>query len=162
MQCLPWRPVASFRFSHNWKSHTKHFHRNRRAISRPLSFPPCNLLILLSRDMMASSAVCHAIFGLLVGTCLGRSHRSQLERRIEFSNESGRNIVIEWVNPKTGILVPLSDPHVVNGERVSLDSCKPFVCSSFLPGYHHCVKTATLIVILLRSCQPHLYVARTI
>ena len=65
------------------------------------------------------------LFFAIVGICAA----DPSGRKIEILNESGRNVVIEWVNPKNGELVTLSQPHLDNGAKISFDS---FVNHTFM------------------------------
>ena len=56
----------------------------------------------------------------LFGVCLVSGH--PLSRVLEVVNESGKKLVIDWVNPKTGELVTLSQPPMDPGTRVSYNS----------------------------------------
>lgn len=60
--------------------------------------------------------------GILVIATVGMCRADPTGRKIEILNDSGRNVVVEWVNPKNGQLVTLSQPHLDNGAKISFDS----------------------------------------
>ena len=56
--------------------------------------------------------------------CIGRVSRadaSTKNRRIEFINESGKQLTVEWVDPKTGSMIAL-DKALGNGGKVAFNT----------------------------------------
>lgn len=54
--------------------------------------------------------------------CFAIASTSPLRRHIEILNDSGRKVVVQWINPSTGELVRFSDPYLYNGASLSFDS----------------------------------------
>lgn len=60
---------------------------------------------------------------LMVLQVLSVAHAAHpTERSITIMNESGRRVVIHWVHPDTGEMVLQSDPDVLNGASMDLNS----------------------------------------
>jgi hypothetical protein len=76
--------------------------------------------------MKYSISVSASLLLLLLGW---RASATSLGRTLEVLNESGEHLIIEWVNPKTGKLVSLSQNGVPDGSKVSYNS---FVNHTFI------------------------------
>lgn len=58
-------------------------------------------------------------------------------RKIEFVNRSGKKLVVEWVNPKTGEVVTIQDD-LGNGEASMLDTFVNHTFAIHEPGNESC------------------------
>jgi len=60
---------------------------------------------------------------LLLGLTRTTTHAAvDSSRSIQIMNESGRRVVVHWINPDTGEMVLQSDPDVLNGASMDLNS----------------------------------------
>lgn len=68
----------------------------------------------------AYSAILFAALSAFVPTLNGRMMTTPKSRSFEMLNKSGKKLVVEWVNPLTGEMVPLADS--ANGEHTKFNS----------------------------------------
>jgi hypothetical protein len=81
---------------------------------------------MYSKRRTAATLLLFAVSALTAVQCSSHRHDARTvsapkNRKIEFINESGKLLTVEWVNPKTGDMVAL-DKTFEDGAKVAFDS----------------------------------------